>query len=155
MITWILRKRFVRDTRGVAMLEFALILIVLLMILLGVIQFGLIWYTKYGVACASRQGARWGVIAHYDTVSGHRLMPSAVTPSIEEVARQALNHFCPTLSEDMVDIPTPTGAGYTTGAAGQDLTVTVRCQNPWNLLGWLMPSLNSLTFQAATTMRIE
>jgi Flp pilus assembly protein TadG len=155
MITWILRKRFVRDTRGVAMVEFALILIVLLMILLGVIQFGLIWYTKYGVACASREGARYGVIYHpAGTPGGDRVLPTALTPSIEQVASDYLLRYCPTLSSGMFTV-TPSGPGYTTGATGQDLTVTVRCQNPWNLLGWLMPSLTSLTFQAATTMRIE
>jgi Flp pilus assembly protein TadG len=154
MITRILRQRLVRDTRGVAMVEFALILTILLTILLGIIQFGLIWYTKYAAAGASRQGARYGVLYDVMPDGKTRKPPSAFSPTIEKVTEDYLVALCPTLTPDMYTI-TPSGPGYTTGAVNSDLTVTVTCQNPWNLLGWLMPSLSSLTFNAATTMKCE
>jgi len=68
------------------MVEFALVLIVLLMIVLGVIQFGLCWYTKYALACASREGARYGVLYKVDA-NGNRILPNALDPSIEDVVR--------------------------------------------------------------------
>ena len=153
MITRILRQRLVKDTRGVAMVESALILTILLMILLGIIQFGLIWYTKYAAVGASREGARYGVIFKPDA-SGNLTPPIAKVPSVVKVTEDYLVALCPTLTSDMYTV-TPSGPGYTTGAAGSDLTVTVTCQNPWNLLGWLVPSLSSLTFNAATTMKCE
>jgi Flp pilus assembly protein TadG len=137
------------------MVEFALVLIVLLMIILGVIQFGLCWYTKYALACASREGARYGSIYVPDPSSStNRLTPANLSPSIETVVRNYITKFSPSLSQDKVGVNV-SGSGYTSGNAGDDLIVTVTAENPWNLLGWLIPSLNSLTFTAETIMKVE
>ena len=147
------QSRLARESRGASSIEFALVLTLLLMIVLGVIQFGLCWYTKYALACASREGARYGVLWHTDN-NNDRIIPNALTPSIETVVRDYLTGLCPSLSQDKVTV-TPSGPAFTSGTTGTDLTVTVTCQNPWNLLGPIIPSLNNLTFSAETTMRCE
>jgi Flp pilus assembly protein TadG len=153
MIKRLSQRRLVKETRGVAMVEFALILIILLTILLGVIQFGLIWYTKYAVTCASREGARYGVV-YQAAADGTRIPPVNLSPTIQQVVTTYLSKLCPTLNSGMYTIYVG-GTGYTTGTAGTDLIVRVTCQNPWNLLGWLIPSLDSLSFKAETTMKCE
>jgi Flp pilus assembly protein TadG len=148
-------KQLLKDSQGAAMVEFALVLIVLLMIVLGVIQFGLMWYTKYAIACASREGARYGSIYVPDPSSStNRMPPANLSPSIETVVRDYITKFSPSLSQDNVDVNL-SGSGYTTGNAGEDLVVNVTAQNPWNFLGWLIPSLNNLTFTAETIMKCE
>ncbi len=153
MIKRLSQRRLVRETRGVAMVEFALILIILITILLGVIQFGLIWYTKYAVTCASREGARYGVV-YTPAADGTRIPPSNLNPTIQQVVTNYLSKLCPTLKPEMYTIYVG-GPGYATGTPSTDLTVRVTCQNPWNLLGGFIPSLDSLTFQAETTMKCE
>lgn len=51
------------ETRGQALLEFALILPILLMLVLGIIEFGRVWSIDERVSDATREGARQAVIA--------------------------------------------------------------------------------------------
>jgi Flp pilus assembly protein TadG len=50
------------DERGVAAAEFALLLPVLLLILFGIIEFGMIMYGREVVTNAAREGARAGIV---------------------------------------------------------------------------------------------
>jgi Flp pilus assembly protein TadG len=54
---------FGNDTRGQALLEFALILPILLLLVLGIIEFGRIWNINQRVSDITREGARRAVIA--------------------------------------------------------------------------------------------
>jgi Flp pilus assembly protein TadG len=51
------------ETKGQALLEFALILPILLMLLLGIIEFARVWNIDQRVSDATREGARQAVIA--------------------------------------------------------------------------------------------
>ncbi len=51
------------DARGQALLEFALILPILLMLVLGIIEFGRIWNINQMVSDTTREGARQAVLA--------------------------------------------------------------------------------------------
>src|SRR5437867_4314669 len=50
------------NERGVAAVEFALLLPVLLMILFGIIEFGMIMYSREVITNAAREGARTGIV---------------------------------------------------------------------------------------------
>jgi Flp pilus assembly protein TadG len=50
------------NERGVAATEFALILPVLLLILFGIIEFGMLMYSRTLITNASREGARAGIV---------------------------------------------------------------------------------------------
>ena len=59
-----MRMRALRaDSRGQALLEFALILPILLMLVLGIIEFGRIWNINQMVSDTTREGARRAVLA--------------------------------------------------------------------------------------------
>jgi Flp pilus assembly protein TadG len=54
--------RGLHDNRGAAAVEFALVVVVLLLILLGIIDFGRLLYVSQAVKSASREGARVAVV---------------------------------------------------------------------------------------------
>jgi hypothetical protein len=124
-----------------------------MLIVLGILQFGLAWYAKYVITNATREGARYGVIYRYDT-SGNRIPPSNLTSPnrIEDVVN---NYITGQLPSGSWTVPTPTGLGYTRAEPGDDLVVTVNCNNPWDLLGNFVPTLKNMTFSARTTMKSE
>ncbi len=58
-----------RCQKGVAAVEFAIILSVLMMVILGIIEFGLLMYDKQVITNASREGARAGIVVVVPRVS--------------------------------------------------------------------------------------
>lgn len=50
------------DQKGAAIVEFAVVLPLLLVLLFGIIEFGLIMYNKHIITNASREGARYGIV---------------------------------------------------------------------------------------------
>ncbi len=61
MARWRTRLRGSRAERGAAAVEFAIVLTVLLLIILGIIDFGRLLFVSQAVKSASREGARVGV----------------------------------------------------------------------------------------------
>lgn len=55
--------RLRRDANGQALLEFALILPILLMLVLGIVEFGRVWNINQMVSDITREGARRAVLA--------------------------------------------------------------------------------------------
>ena len=58
-----MKQRIMKNERGQAMVEFAIVLPFLLLILCGILDFGWIYYNKYKVEDASYQGARFAFVA--------------------------------------------------------------------------------------------
>ena len=52
----------IKDQKGAAVVEFAIVLPLLLVILFGIIEFGLLMYNKHIITNASREGARYGIV---------------------------------------------------------------------------------------------
>lgn len=71
--------------RGVALLEFALILPILLLIILGIIEFG--WFEKNQLttANATREGARVASLGRLQTDIGRRVRNSAAPLHVESI----------------------------------------------------------------------
>jgi Flp pilus assembly protein TadG len=145
------RRKLWRRTEGTAMVEFALCLIVLMAIILGTLEFGLIWYTKYIMAEAAREGARYGAI-YRSNPDGSRMPPMSVSPSIQTVVNNYLTSYAPTGS---YNVQVTNNTGYQTGQAGYDLIVKVTAANHWNLLGGIFPNLNNINIGAQTSMKCE
>lgn len=136
---------------GATMVEFSLLLTVLLLIILGTIQFGLMWYTKYVITAASREGARYASI-YRTTSTGDRLAPVNYSPSVQQVVQNYVNRL---LTEAEYTVEVVNNTAYQTGTAGEDLIVRVHCQNPWDLLGGLVPGMKDITFHSETVMKCE
>jgi Flp pilus assembly protein TadG len=146
-------KHFVRGESGAAMVEFAILLPVLLLIILGILQFGLIWYTKYVITAASREGAHYAAVYTADPAN----IPSRIAPCnlTNPTVLELVENYCKGSLNNTPVTVTPGGSGWTTGTTGADVTIQVTCQNPWNLLGGFLPSLSNIQLQAQTTMKCE
>jgi Flp pilus assembly protein TadG len=107
--------------RGQSLVEFALVLTPLLLVLLGIIQFGFIFNTFVTMTNAAREGARTGTIYVYDRTKSkdqndlarNEAIRSAVTGSMNMLSKSAPN-FATSSSW------TKSGLVYTNG----DLVVT-------------------------------
>ena len=155
-----LRWTKIRECDGAAMVEFAIGSTVLIMLLLGIIEFGFIFYQKQVVTNASREAARYGV-TYRTKADGTRLAPKNFTaPTIVEVVNNYCTGRIPTGSwtiaalggtaataNDGVDLHSPPPA--------KTIIVTVSCTNQMDLLGGLIPSLANIRFTAQTIMNCE
>jgi Flp pilus assembly protein TadG len=122
--------------------EFALLLPVLVLILFGIIEFGLILYDQAVITNASREGARKGILF------------ATTRPTVPEiqavVTHYTANNLVTFASGTTPDPKVPTGRCT---ALGNDLTVTVDYQYTFLILdgfGFTGPLL-----KARTTMRCE
>jgi Flp pilus assembly protein TadG len=144
-------RRRVQSTEGAATVEAAVIMGLLLIILLGVLEFGLLFTAKYALTDAAREGARYGVI--YKTrIDGSRLPPMALSPSIQQTVSSYLDSHLPA---DSFAVQVVNNLGYQTGKAGEDLTVIVTYHNVWDFLGGFMPQLQNITLSSQHTMKCE
>jgi Flp pilus assembly protein TadG len=132
--------------RGVAMVEFSLIVPLFILLAFGIVEFGLILYDKAMITYASREAARAGIVlqspkltaAQISTVASNRLASSLVsfgggaTPSI-------------TVS------PSTGGGNF-----GTSLTVNISYTYKGFLMGGALAALTGpLTIQSSTTMNNE
>ena len=59
--------RYLHNNRGVAAVEFAICLPILILLVFGSIEFGLMFYNKQVVTNASREGVRSGIVTETET----------------------------------------------------------------------------------------
>jgi hypothetical protein len=144
-------RRRVQATEGAATIEAALVMGLLLTLLLGMLEFGLLFTAKYAITNAAREGARYGVIYKTNT-AGTRLPPSNLSPSIVQTVTGYLTNLLPPGSFDVVVVD---NLGYQTGKAGEDLTVQITYQNAWDFLGGFIPQMQNITLSAKHTMKCE
>jgi Flp pilus assembly protein TadG len=131
--------------KGVAAVEFALLLIPLILFLFGAIEFGLLMYDKQVLTNASREGARAGIVF---------AMPRVTPAAIQAVVTSYASTYMIGFPASAVTMDSPTG--YDANAAfGTDLTITVHCTYNFLLLGNFIPGISPITLTATTVMRYE
>lgn len=139
--------------KGASAVEFVLILPLLLLLVFGIIEFGLLLYNKAMITNASREGARAGVLYHTD---GDGNLDRLSKAEIEEIVRDYCQNFLVTFSSTpslTVDAdPDPTE----TIPSGDYLTVTVSYRYNFLLVPAFIAELGGgLNLGASTTMRAE
>ena len=151
-------KIFSRCEGGAAVVEFALLLLPLVLLIGGGVDFGHYFYINHNITTASREGARYGVKYKLNPSTELPFVPSALTPSIENYVKLP----APTglgypglLGSDANLTVTPGGAGYTGTTANDILTVTVTADKHWFFLGGLLGFHNPRTLTATTAMTLE
>jgi Flp pilus assembly protein TadG len=149
-LSWIREDARLRGESGQATTEFALILLPLLLIVSGIIYFGIglnYWLDMQRIA---NQGARWAAVDCGQKASTP-LMPNPCSPSLAQTLKaQALTAG---LKDSVcVEISYPsTTVTYTGRNAGDP--VRVRLQAPFKLLPIL--GVGTLKLAATATMRLE
>jgi Flp pilus assembly protein TadG len=137
----LLRRR--RGQEGAAAVEFALILPILMLLTLGALDLGHMYYIDHLITNASREGARYA--AKY---TGAAAAPTStqVSDYVNLPAGLNYNHF---------SLPSLTVTAVSAGTFPTKIvTVTVTAQKHWWVLGTLA-GLSTKTLQAQTAMNVE
>ena len=129
------------NQRGVAAVEFALLLPVLIMVLFGIIEFGIALSRQQVLDTASREGARLGI---------RQVVP---WPTAADIQAQARRVFTQAGVTGVVPTIAVTGAG---GPSGTDLIVTVSAPYGFYVMANVIPALSgTVTLRSRTLMRHE
>lgn len=105
--------------RGGSMVEFALILPILIVLLFGIIEFGILIYNQQVLTNAAREGARRGIVQ--DTP---RIQASEINQTVQNYAANHLITFATTKPTPDVTV-TVNGAASVCGAFADNLSVRV------------------------------
>ena len=98
--------KFKNNENGQTLVEFALILPILLLLVMGIIQFGIIFSAQIGITNAAREGARVAAVGYSES-------------EVQDTVSHTVGSH---ISFNLVS----TGVVYPAGATiGQDVTVTV------------------------------
>ena len=135
--------------RGQAMVEFALIAPLFIILVAGIIQFGVILNFWLDMQRIGNQGARWAVVNAYPGCP--RIGPTGCTPTLQEYL--ASEPVSGGLDPCGVEISFPEVAGPGTGGPGVGNPVQVRLEDTFTLVPIL--GVGTITLSADATMRQE
>ena len=131
-------KRRNKNERGQAVVEFAVILPVLLLILFAILQFGVVFNNYIQVTAAAREGARKAAVSR-----------TLGTSAAETAATTAAKNAAPGLTAGSVNVTFPNSPTF---AQGSDITVQVTYPYAISIIGLVVSSGN---LSSSTTMRVE
>ena len=145
--------------RGAALVEFAIVVPLLLVICFGIIEFSVLLYDKAMLTNASREGARAGIV-----FIPTRTQAAVETSVVNAVSQYCANNLISLGSNSNVQLPsfsaTPQTLTWEGGNSGDSLTVTVKYQfsflffsNLAKLFGGGLDDIFNL--EAVTVMRLE
>jgi Flp pilus assembly protein TadG len=136
--------RKLKDQNGAALVEFAIVLPVLLLLICGMIEFSLLFYDKAVITNASREGARAGIVYNYPNPISNAQITNVV------------NNYCGTylITFGGGSSPTTAVAGQC-GTPGNPLTVTVNYQYNFLVLPFISSVTGPINLSAVTQMRCE
>jgi len=138
-----------RDGRGQALVELALILPILLMLLLGIFEFGRAWNTKQVITDAAREGARLAVVQNSDIDQNDVKAAIATT-----LSRAGIPGTAVTIAFDEKD----EAAGGVWRKSDEMQTVYVGVQYHFGFFGPLLKAVTgseTITLASLVTMRNE
>jgi Flp pilus assembly protein TadG len=130
------------DTRGQALLEFALILPILLLLVLGIVEFGRIWNINQMVSDTTREGARRAVV--FD-------QPPATEQAVHDFMMQRLWDAHVDTTVVTIAFSQNTASGHWK-VSGWDQTVTV--QFPYSFM-FFTRAFGTVLITSSFTMRNE
>jgi Flp pilus assembly protein TadG len=147
------------NQKGAAIVEFAIILPLLLLLIFGMIEFSLLMYNKAMITNASREGARRGIVYRVDptTFNYSPLNDTQIRTEVTNYLSNYLITFSPTAMTHTTNI--------TRAVEASGNTLNVQVDYPYQFLvfpaiaalaspgGTAMPG--TLTLTSATKMRME
>lgn len=152
-----------KKQEGAALVEFALILPILIMLIMGIIEFSLLLYDKAVITNASREGARFGIVFRTDrpvaNSGGYGDAVTARSGEIEDVVETYCGTNLVTFGEDTeIVFNLPNGPCEN---SNENLIVDVSYRYDFlvfpNILNALFGGVfpDGLTLNARTVMRCE
>jgi Flp pilus assembly protein TadG len=143
-----------RDEKGGAAVEFAVVLPLLLMVVFGIIEFGLLIYNKAMITNASREAARAGVVFATNAAGD---LERLATGQMASIVNNYCQNYLITFSHTPQNAQTTTNPGTPeTLASGSLLTVSVTYHYDYLLMPTFIADLvGGIDLVAQTTMRAE
>jgi Flp pilus assembly protein TadG len=142
-----------KNEKGAAAVEFAIVLPVLALLLFGIMDFALLFYNKQVITNASREGAR-ALIAEYDPDG------TDTVPEMRSFVRPIVDSYCTKNDGTGNSILINLGGTNTLDInnvepekSGEYITVTVSYD--YNHLFGLLTGFGQTTITAETVMRVE
>lgn len=126
------------NQKGVASIEFAIVLPLLLLMIFGTIEFGLLFYNKQVITNASREGARAG-ITHQSSASVRQIVRDYCQDKLIGLSTH------PDVADSDITVTPPD--------AQNDMTVTVNIN--YSLFFAPLIGISQTTLSARTIMRME
>jgi Flp pilus assembly protein TadG len=151
-----------QSQRGAALVEFALVVPLLLVVIAGIVDFGFLFQRYEVVTNAAREGARLGTLPGYTDVSVRSHVRNYVQQGLA-LNNSALAAALPTGTPDAVDVTYPNmtvdlGGGATSIVPG--IRVQVTYKHSFLLLGPMLGLINktwgsNIDIVGVSQMRIE
>jgi Flp pilus assembly protein TadG len=143
-------KMTIKNQKGAAIVEFAIILPLMVLLVVGIGEFGLAWYNKQVIVNASREGVRAGIVRGADFSDD-----ATIRSIVKNYANPRLVDFSGTSLTDGDITLTPLNENTRkTAAFGTDFKVEITYN-----YGLLVPSLfhlgTTLTLKGRTLMKLE
>ena len=140
-----MKRASIHDPQGAVAVEFAFVLPLLIILFVGIMEFGLILYNQQVITNACREGTRAGIVAR-----SPRLDSTAIAKIVNDYTQAHLVTFGSATSAATV-IDNSGGTSF-----GDDLTVTVTYDYDFLALSKFISSLaGGLTLSAQTVMKYE
>ena len=130
---------YLQNNRGVAAVEFAICLPILVLLVCGSIEFGLLFYNQQVITNASREGVRAGIVAEAETTDIIQIVKNYCN------GRMINLNGANELQADAVTVSAPDG--------NDDITVSVSYN--YNFLFGGILGFTEKTLSAQTIMRME
>ena len=135
-------RNLIRNQKGQAFVEFAIVLPIFLLLVLGIVQFGILFNNYLTLTDAVRAGARQAAVS--------RTLADQVTPARNRVFQAAVNLKASDL--DVTVTPLDPSTGASSWVQGGDVTVAATYPYSINLLGLVVKSGR---IASQTTERVE
>ena len=144
-------RRRLKGEQGVAMVEFALVLPLLMLVLVGIFEFGRTFNYWIDATHLANEGARWAAV---DRAPGNNLQQYVCSQASTDEMQNGLQ----------AKVQFDPGSGYTDSKTGVDVgepvRVTVTKTMSFPLIGGMLQILGgngfgNLTFSGKSTMRLE
>ena len=137
------------NKKGTAIVEFAIVLPLLFLILMGIIEFSLVLYDKAILTNASREGARAGIVSQ---------SPKVTDAQIRTIVKNYCQSFLITFGSDTLqDADILVSPAMRDGLPfGSDLTVTLNYRYDFLVLpSFMTTAMGPINLVAQTVMKLE
>lgn len=136
------------NRNGQAIVEFAMVLVLLLILLMGMAELSLVLYDQAVITNAAREGARAGVASPNIWMSEADIRTNIVAPAVENYCQGNMMGF-PVAAPAVTVNKIPRGGDLVT------LMVTVTYDYDWLVLPSFVTLANPLKLSATAQMRFE
>jgi Flp pilus assembly protein TadG len=150
-----LRGVCLRSRAGQAAVEFALVMPMMMVLIFGAIEFGTAMYDKAVITNASREGARFGIVATTPRKTNRQIQDVVSNYSKRYVINYKKTAADTAVTTVTCQAPAPSACTPAQRTSGVLMIVTTDYTYPSFLLPKFLTGLNGFGLRATTVMRME